>query len=116
MRKKSRMEREAKTVEVMIRKYCKMKHGAAPLCKECAGLLAYTNKRLAHCPFQEGKTTCGKCRVHCYKPAMREKIRKVMRVVGPHMALVDPLMAVRHLLDGLRKEPLRPVQKTTDEK
>ena len=102
-----RMAREAATVETMIRKYCRQHHGnGGELCDQCRELLAYSNQRLRNCPFQEGKTTCGKCRVHCYKPAMREKIRTVMREIGPGMIVSNPVMAVQHMIDGLRREPL----------
>lgn len=106
--KNPRMQREAKTVEVMIRRYCRDKHGQANgLCPACTDLLEYSLKRLRHCPFQEGKTTCGNCRVHCYQPKMREKIRKVMRYVGPRMLLTNPILGLRHVIDGVRKEPVR---------
>ncbi len=102
------MQREAATVETMIRKYCRLHHNSDDdLCSECRELLNYSNHRLARCPFQEGKTTCGKCRVHCYNPAMREKIREVMRDIGPRMVLSNPIMALRHAVDGLRKKPLQ---------
>ena len=115
VKKSGRMQREAATVELMIRRYCRMKHtGGAELCDEdCRELLSYSEQRLASCPFQDGKTTCGKCKVHCYKPSMRERIREVMRTIGPRMILTNPIMAIRHAVDGLRKEP---VQKKTEEK
>jgi hypothetical protein len=109
-----RLEREAKTVGAMIRLYCREQHGgAAGLCADCQELLDYANLRLAKCPFQEGKTTCANCRVHCYKPAMRERVRVVMRYAGPRMLYRHPVLAVRHLLDGRRKEATRPARKTT---
>lgn len=107
-----RMQREAKTIEVMIRHYCKSNHAAAPgskhceqLCPDCRKLLAYALRRLKYCPFQEGKTTCGKCRIHCYKPEMRQKIRAIMRRTGPRMLFINPLLSIRHMIDGLRKQP-----------
>ena len=39
---------------------------------------------------------------------MRARIREVMRYAGPRMLLSHPLMALRHLLDGLRKPRSRP--------
>lgn len=75
------------------------------LCDECRELLDYAFLRLSKCPFQENKTTCGKCPVHCYKPGMRRKIQEVMRYVGPRMILTNPVLSIRHALDGLRKEP-----------
>jgi hypothetical protein len=108
MKKSGRMQREGDTVEVMIRHYCRRNHsGDKELCADCAELINYAEQRLANCPFQEGKTTCGNCQVHCYKPSMREKIRQVMRAIGPRMVLTNPLMTLHHALDGLRKEPIK---------
>ena len=104
-----RLQREAHTVAAMIRRYCRDRHHTTDgLCPECAELLAYARRRLARCPFQDNKTTCGKCPVHCYAPGMRARIREVMRYAGPRMLLSHPLMALRHLLDGLRRPRPRP--------
>ena len=73
-----------------------------PLCPQCQALLDYAHKRLEHCKFGEDKPSCTRCPVHCYKPAMREQIRQVMRYSGPRMLLHDPIMAIRHLWDFLR--------------
>ena len=107
--KHPRMQREARTVAAMIDLSCSRLHGTAAgaLCKPCAELLAYALARLTRCPFQEGKTSCGKCKVHCYRPDMRARAREVMRTAGPRMPLRHPLMALWHLLDGLREEPRR---------
>jgi hypothetical protein len=89
----------------MIQIYCHDQHGTgSELCAECSTIRDYAMMRLARCPFQEGKTTCAKCAVHCYKPQMREQIRQVMRYAGPRMIWRHPLMAVQHLLDGRRNE------------
>ena len=105
----SRIAREQRTVEAMIRLYCRERHGDgkrdADLCPECAALLAYAGQKLRACPFHEAKTTCAKCAVHCYQPARREQIRSVMRYAGPRMLRRHPWLAVRHLLDGLRRAP-----------
>jgi hypothetical protein len=102
------MAREAKTVEAMIHLYCRAQHGSSGvLCSECRELWEYAQMRLDKCPYQEGKTTCAKCPAHCYKLAMREKVRAVMRYAGPRMLYRHPVMALLHLVDGLRKEPIR---------
>jgi len=102
-----RMKRERQTVEYMIDIYCRDHHRTrGKLCDECRELAVYTLFRLKNCPFQENKTTCGNCPIHCYKPNMREKIRGVMRYAGPRMIRHHPLMAVGHMIDGLRKEPV----------
>jgi hypothetical protein len=104
-----RMLREEKTVAAMTRIYCRDQHGTTTgLCAECSALLAYAHARLEHCPYQEHKSTCAKCPIHCYKPEMREKIREVMRYAGPRMLLQHPLLAVLHLLDGMKKAPSAP--------
>ncbi len=101
-----RMRRERKTVEAMIALFCRDHHHTdGELCDACRELVEYARLRLSRCPFQENKTTCGNCPVHCYKPGMREKIRAVMRYAGPRMLLRHPLLALGHLLDGRRKEP-----------
>ncbi|WP_300725986.1 nitrous oxide-stimulated promoter family protein [uncultured Bacteroides sp.] len=99
MHKLSHIEREKRTVEQMVRLYCRYKEGNKELCPSCAGLLQYALARLSHCPFGEGKPTCRKCTVHCYKPEMKEKIRAVMRFSGPRMLLYHPIDTLRHLLD-----------------
>lgn len=107
----ARMRRERETVEAMIRLYCREQHGNRNgLCRECTELAEYARQRLEKCPFQEGKTTCAKCPIHCYRPEMRARIRAVMRVAGPRMIWHHPVLALRHLLDGLRKEPARPLE------
>jgi hypothetical protein len=102
----SRILRERRTVEAMIWLYCQAHHGThSDLCAECKPLMAYASERLAKCPFQENKTVCAKCRVHCYKAQMRQRIREVMRYAGPRMLRRHPVMALQHVWDGLRKEP-----------
>ena len=104
-----RIARENKTVEAMINIYCHGQHGTKDeLCFECNELLSYARERLYQCPFQEGKTTCAKCPVHCYKPVMREKIRAVMRYAGPRMIYRHPILTLFHFIDGLREEPIGP--------
>jgi hypothetical protein len=100
-----RITREKKTIEAMVHIYCKSKHGThGELCPECSELFEYANMRLDKCPFQEKKSTCAKCLVHCYTPEMREKVKKVMRYAGPRMLLHHPVLAIHHVMDG-RKKP-----------
>jgi hypothetical protein len=103
-----RMAREARTVEAMVRLYCRGQHGTRNgLCSQCAVLRAYALERLGRCPFQEGKTACARCPVHCYRPDMRAQIRAVMRYAGPRMLARHPWLTLYHLLDGRREEPVR---------
>jgi hypothetical protein len=103
----SRIQRERKTVQAMIRMFCIDHHShQSDLCPNCGNLASYADRRLDLCPFGEGKTTCAQCPVHCYTPEMREKIRLIMRYSGPKMIRRHPILAIRHLADGLRKIPL----------
>jgi len=105
--KTPRIKREARTVEAMIRLYCRDLHGGkADLCPACSELLSYSIERLAQCPFQQGKTTCVRCPVHCFRPVMREKIQAVMRRAGPRMPYRHPILALYQYLDGRRREPV----------
>lgn len=102
-----RMRRERRTLHVMVALWCRDRHGTSgELCQACQALDDYCMKRLDFCPFQEDKTTCVKCPVHCYAKKRREEIREVMRYAGPRMLLRHPYLAMRHLLDGwLRTKP-----------
>jgi hypothetical protein len=96
-----RRRRERKTLQAMMRMYCRGHHGQA-LCMECSALARYAERRLERCVFGDAKPTCANCSVHCYKAAMRERMRAVMRWSGPRMLLRHPLLAVLHMLDGRR--------------
>jgi len=103
----NRIEREARTVEVMIGLYCKNHHGLAVKdCPSCAELQNYALDRLHHCPFHEGKTSCKNCPIHCYKPGIKDEIKQVMRYSGPRMMFRHPVLTVFHFIDNTRKEPL----------
>ena len=98
------MRREARTVELMISKYCRDHHRTlSGPCEPCRQLLAYALKRLHHCPFQEHKSTCGKCLIHCYAPNRREQIRQVMFHSRWRLLFSHPVLALLHLVDGLRQ-------------
>lgn len=97
--KKSHIAQEKETAEMMIRLYCRKKEKNDNLCPDCRELLHYARARLEHCPFGEDKDSCKKCTVHCYKPAMRERMRQIMRFSGPKMLFHAPGKAIRHLLN-----------------
>ena len=95
----TKRQREKEMVSQMIRIYCKKKHHTkGGLCAECSELAAYAGQRSDKCPFMETKTFCSNCRVHCYKPVMRERIREVMRFSGPRMIFYHPAAAIRHVI------------------
>ena len=99
----------------MVALYCRDNHEAdagelagAPgdagdgLCPECEELLEYARLRLEKCRYGADKPTCANCETHCYKPAMRERVREVMRYSGPRMLKHHPVLAVAHLVDGCK--------------
>ena len=98
-------EREKRIVGEMIALYCRKKHHTqGGLCPACAQLAAYARQRSDQCPFMETKTFCSNCKVHCYRPQMREKIREVMRFSGPRMLLSHPVMAVSHRIESQKEK------------
>lgn len=99
-------EREKRMVSQMIALYCRKQHhtGRNGLCSECKQLSDYAVMRSDKCPFMETKTFCSNCKVHCYKPEMREKIRRVMRFSGPRMIFSHPVAAVRHVIETKKEK------------
>jgi hypothetical protein len=102
-----RIKREKKTIDKMVHVYCKAHHdpNGNQLCTECTDFLEYAYLRLDKCPFQEEKSTCGKCLVHCDQPKMREKAKEIMRYSGPRLMYKSPVLALHHVFDG-RKKPM----------
>ncbi len=101
----TKREREKKMISQMIALYCRRNHHTkGVLCPECAALNDYARARSEHCPFMVTKTFCVNCRVHCYKPDMREKIRAVMRFSGPRMIFYHPVAAIRHVVETKREK------------
>jgi predicted amidophosphoribosyltransferase len=98
-KEKTRLEREAGTVKAMIALFCKdnHRHDSRGLCAQCKGLADYSSDRLRACRYSEKKPTCRKCTTHCYKPEYRDRVREVMRYVGPRMFSRHPVLALRHL-------------------
>jgi predicted amidophosphoribosyltransferase len=102
--RQGRLSRERHTIQVMIEIHCREQHHPMDsLCAECQGLLTYTRQRIDKCPYQVNKPTCAKCPIHCYKPAMREQVRQVMRYAGPRMIIHYPMLAVLHSWDEITK-------------
>lgn len=96
-----RIDREKKTIKLMIDIYCQKKHGnkKGELCEECAELLEYAHKRLSFCKFGENKSTCSICPIHCYKKDMKEKVKEVMKFSGPRLIIYNPVELLRHALN-----------------
>ena len=102
-------QKEQYVVEEMIRLYCRKNHKEydkhnGQMCPECQELSDYAKMRSEKCPFMEQKTFCANCKVHCYKPEMRERIRKVMRFSGPRMLFYHPILAIWHLICSMKEK------------
>ncbi|MEI7733712.1 MAG: nitrous oxide-stimulated promoter family protein [Verrucomicrobiota bacterium] len=94
-----RLAREQETIVAMVRLYCRKHHGVSGgLCAECQALVDYAFARMDRCRYGAEKPTCNNCPTHCYQPARREQVRRVMRFAGPRMLYRHPLLAVLHLL------------------
>ena len=106
-------EEEKLLVSEMIALYCRRQHHTpkGSLCPECQQLHDYALARIGHCPFMETKTFCSACKVHCYKPEMREKIRAVMRWSGPRMLPVHPILSIKHVAVTLKSKREAKMQK-----
>lgn len=70
------------------------------VCDECADLLRYAEDRRARCP-KHPKPFCSHCDTHCYRPAMREQMREVMKYSGPRSILRGHAIdSIRHLVES----------------
>jgi hypothetical protein len=85
-----RIEREKRIVNLMISNFCLEIHKTNELCDDCAELRDYAEKRLLSCPFIKDKPVCSNCNIHCYNKTQKEKIREVMKTIGPKMIFKYP--------------------------
>ena len=103
MKLSNRIEREKRTVGIMVKMYCDNNHEkVGAICSECNELTEFANDRINRCIFQNDKPVCSECKIHCYRPEMREKIKTVMRYAGPRMIFRHPIIGIRHLIDKRR--------------
>ena len=58
----------------------------------------------------ENKTFCSNCKVHCYKPEIRQRIKEVMRFSGPRMIFHHPIAAFRHVIESSREKRRQAVE------
>ncbi len=101
----SKINREKRVIETMIKLYCQKKEGNKHLCKECEEVINYALKRLDNCKFGEEKPTCRLCPIHCYNPQMKSKIKEIMRYSGPRLIIYNPLFAIEHSIRELLFTP-----------
>ncbi len=91
MKKEKRIKKDEKILRSFIGVYCRENHLKKGVpeykegyCKECYELLQYALKRDRMCPL-DPKPQCKHCKVHCYSPKMRSKIKEVMKFSGMYM-------------------------------
>ena len=66
-------------------------------CSECREFLTYAIERRLNCPLDE-RPVCKHCKVHCYRPDYREKVREVMRYSGKALIMRGRLDLLWHYL------------------
>lgn len=94
----SRIEKDKRILRFMIDLYCEKKHKLGlDQCPQCQELYEYSVNRLTNCRYGEDKPSCKKCKTHCYRPEMKEKIKKVMRFSGPRVIIYRPHQYLRYL-------------------
>ena len=99
--------REQRMIGVLIERFCRDLHGSTSgLCPDCRELLDAALARIEHCRLWPDKPVCAKCPVPCYPPALRERVRAVMRYAGPRLVWRHPWLAFRHALDRLARGPV----------
>jgi hypothetical protein len=100
----SKLEIEKSTVKQMIRLYCRRHHfGSSTFfsCDECNDLIEYAFLKLDKCVYGQKKPSCNKCTTHCYNQKMRKKIKAVMRYSGPRMIYINPILAIKYLVNKI---------------
>ena len=99
-----RLIREKSAIECMIAIHCRDMHGTyGEICVDCRDMLKYSLDRLDTCKLLPDKPTCARCPVHCFNPAMRHRVRAVMRYAGPRMIFRHPVMTIMHMFDRLNR-------------
>ncbi|MDE5666743.1 MAG: nitrous oxide-stimulated promoter family protein [Clostridia bacterium] len=114
-------EKEKKLIPLMIKKYCRGRHkpkrkeqgvNRGGVCDGCKELTEYALFRLDKCPFKVDKKFCSFCKIHCYKPEYRERIKEVMKYSGPRMIFSHPAYAFSHAAQMLKyKRRLKKAEK-----
>ena len=104
----SRIEKQKYVIQKMIELFCKKNHKSQKaFCNECYELLNYANKRLDNCTFGNEKPNCNNCTIHCYKPDMKEKIKKIMKFSGPRMLIYNPKLVIEHFFDEFKYKRIK---------
>jgi RNase P subunit RPR2 len=92
---------DIRLIGTFVEVYCSGKHrgadrsqttlpngmGVRTICPECAAFLEYAIEKRLKCPLEAEKPTCKHCRIHCYDPTRREKVREIMSYSGRRLVL-----------------------------
>lgn len=82
--REKRIRTDAKILRQFVKIYCKKHHQGQDVegyCADCGKILEYALKRDQTCRL-EPKPKCKDCKIHCYKPEMRQKIKEIMKFSG----------------------------------
>lgn len=99
------LKNEKRTVKAMIQIYCSAHHNYKnSLCPECLTVFEYAESRIDKCKFKSQNLVCSECKVHCFRPDKREKIKEIMKYSGPKMIWKHPVLAVRYLINKIKSK------------
>lgn len=70
--------------------------GERSFCHECSGFMEYAIARRMKCPLEAEKPSCKHCRIHCYAPEPRKKVREIMGYAGRKLLLRGRLDYIWH--------------------
>lgn len=92
------VDSELKVINIMIDIYQKKFDDEV----ECNELRKYAKERLQKCKFGQNKPTCQNCKVHCYKPAFRQKVKQIMKYSGRKMLFSNPILVIKHFIKSVK--------------
>jgi len=106
------VDKDNRILAEFIQVFCNRRHGthsksiwnevdlgikSPQLCDDCFKLLSYSVARRELCT-QAPKPSCKNCKIHCYAPEYRQKIREVMKYSGKYLILHGRLDLLFHYL------------------
>ena len=117
-KKYKHFNQEQKLIPKMVKIYCHghkhQRENKKGLCPDCQELLDYSLFRLSKCPFKENKKFCSFCKIHCYKPDMKVRIKEVMKYSGPKMLFSQPIFSISHVVQMIKYK--KSIKKANKEK
>jgi hypothetical protein len=101
----SEVEKDILILREFIQIFCDTKHidrtkkyeNGVSLCKACHETLNYSTWRREICSL-DPKPTCKNCKIHCYLPEQRERIKDIMRHSGKALIKRGRLDLLLHYL------------------